>query len=288
MSKTIMQNVMKTTQGKRKWIHYKKRSIIDVPPFIGWDKLLSLIDACNEIDYDIYYRDYCRERDKGLIACLFETGGRIGEVVSLSKANFDFTPKDYCVVSGMLLEKRYEKTGSYIEVLETEPTGAHAKLYEPQLLENGKQIWKRKRWRTTITSEKVQRLRIRRAFPILKKEPLYPVMEQYIKHHHGELLFPSPKLRKNKTRFMTCTNAWLIINRIQNLTGIELWPHWFRSQRASQLKKEYGFKTDDRKDWFNWLTDPMASLYTKTRAKEMAALMLQPKANVSKLTINRP
>lgn len=266
---------MKTVQGKRQWIHYKKRSIIDVPSFIGWNKLLSLIDACNEIDYDIYYRDYCRERDKGLIACLFMTGGRVGEVVCLTKSNFDFTPKDYCVVSGMLLEKRYEKIGSYIEVLEEEPTGAHAKLYEPQLLETGKQIWKRKRWRTTITSDKVQRLRIRRAFPILKKEPLYPIMEQYINQSHSELLFPSSRLRKNGTRFMTSTNAWLIINRIQTLTGIELWPHWFRSQRASQLKKEYGFKTDDRKDWFNWLTDPMASLYTKTSAKEMAALMLQ-------------
>jgi len=284
----MQKNILKSVKGKRQWIHYRKRSIVDVPPFVGWDKLLSLIDACNEIDYDIYFRDYCRERDKGLIACLFETGSRIAECLSLTKANFDFTIKDYCVVSGMLLEKRYEKTGSFIEVLEEEPTGAHAKLYEPQILETGKQIWKRKRWRTTITSEKVQRLRIRRPFPILKADPLYPIMEQYVKHSHSELLFPSSRLRKNKTRFMTCTNAWFIINRIQKITKIQLWPHWFRSQRASQLKNEYGFDTDDRKDWFNWLTDPMASLYTKTSAREMATKMLQPKANVSKLRINRP
>ena len=125
-------------QGKCKWIRYKKRSSTDIPPFIGWDKLLSLIDACNDIDYDIYYRHFCRERDKGLIATLFETEGRIGEVVSLSKANFDFTPQKYCVVNGMLLEKRYEKTGSYIESLEIEPTGCHARLYEPKLLDSGK------------------------------------------------------------------------------------------------------------------------------------------------------
>jgi len=54
-----------------------------------------------------------------------------------------------------------------------------------------------------------------------------------------------------------------------------MWPHWFRSQRASQLKNECGFTTDDRKDWFNWQTDPMASLYPKTSAKEMANHMLQ-------------
>lgn len=268
---------MKTVQGKRTWVRYKKRSIIDVPPFIGWDKLLSLIDACNEIDYDIYYKDYCRERDKGLIACLFETGGRIGEVVSLSKANFDFTPRQYCIVSGMLLEKRYEKTGSYIETLETEPTGAHAKLYEPKLLDSGKQIWIRKRWRTTITSDKVQRLRIRRPFPILKDERLYLIMEDYVKRLHSDLLFPSSRLRKNKTRFMTTTNAWIILNRVQKLTGIQIWNHWFRSQRASQLKNEYGFSSDDRKDWFNWISDPMAALYPKTSAKEMATKMLKTK-----------
>lgn len=266
---------MKTVKGKRKWIHYKKRSVLDVPPFVGWDKLLSLIDACNQIDYDIYFRDFCRERDKGLIATLFETGGRIGEVVCLTKANFDFTPKQYCVVSNMLLEKRYEKIGSYIEVVEEEPAGSHAKLYEPKLLENGKQVWTRKRWRTTITSDKVKRLRIRRSFPILKSEPLYPIMENYVKESHSELLFPSSRLRKNNTRFMTITNAWIILNRVQQLTGIEIWNHWFRSQRASQLKNEYGFTSDDRKDWFNWQTDPMAALYPKTSAKEMASLMLK-------------
>jgi len=283
-----MKNVMKTVKGKRKWENYYKRSLVDVPPFIGWDKLLSLIDACNEIDYDIYHR-HLRERDKGLIACLFETGGRIGEVVTLAKANFDFSHKRYCIVSDMLLEKRYEKTGSYIEILKEEPTGAFAKLYTPYLHpETGKQQLKRKRWRTTITSDKVLRLRIRQPFPIMKSDPLYPIMEQYVKHSHSELLFPSSKLRKNKTRFMTTTNAWIILNRIQKITGIQIWNHWFRSQRASQLKNEYGFDSDDRMDWFNWLSDPTAALYPKTSALEMATKMLKVKANITKLRINRP
>ena len=268
---------MKTTKGKRTWIRYKKRSIIDVPSFVGWDKLLSLIDACGNVGYDVYYMDFCRERDKGLVATLFETGSRIGECVCLTKANFDFSPKKYAIVSNMLLEKRYEKTGSYIETVNEEPTGAFARLYEPKLLDNGKQIWIRKRWRTTITSEKVQRLRIRRAFPILKSEPLYPIMEQYVKQNHSDLLFPSSRLRKNKTRFMTCANAWIILNRIQKLTGIEIWPHWFRSQRASQLKNEYGFSSDDRKDWFSWKSDPIAALYPKTSPQEMASKMLKTK-----------
>jgi len=101
------------------------------------------------------------------------------------------------------------------------------------------------------------------------------MMEQYVKQSHSELLFPSSRLGKNGTRFMTTTNDWVILNRLQHLTGIQMWPHWFRSQRASQLKNECGFTTDDRKDWFNWQTDPMASLYPKTSAKEMANHMLQ-------------
>jgi len=270
MQKNIMKN--------RKWIRYHKRSIgnpDEVPEFIGWDKLLSIIDACNNIDYDIYYRDFCRERDKGLVAVMFETGGRVGEVVSLTKANFDFNHSKYCVVSGMLLEKRFEKIGSYYETITEKPTGAHAKRYEPQILANGKQIWKRKRWDTTITSEKVKKLRIRKPFPIFKNEPLYSVMEKYVKQNHSDLLFPSSRLRKNKTRFMTITNAWIIIHRLQELTEIQMWPHWFRSQRASQLFHEYGLTWEDLKMWFDWQSEAMASLYAKTSPETLAERMLQ-------------
>jgi len=270
MQKNIMKN--------RKWISYHKRSIgepDEVPEFIGWDKLLSIIDACNNIDYDLYYRDYCRERDKGLVAVLFLTGGRIGEVLSLTNDNFDFTPTKYCIVSNMLLEKRFEKTGSWIEVLNEMPQGVHARLYEPQLLENGKQIWKRKRWNTTITSEKVKKLRVRKPFPIFKNEPLYPIMEAWITRNHSALLFPSPRLRKNKTRFMSTTNAWIIIHRLQELTRIQMWPHWFRSQRASQLFHEYGLTWEDLKMWFSWQSETMASLYAKTSPETLAERMLQ-------------
>jgi len=290
----MQKNILKSVQGERKWIRYHKRSIglDEVPEFIGWDKLLSIIHACDSLDYDIYYRDYCIRRDKGLISTLFMTGGRIGEVVSLTKDNFDFSPKQYCIINGMLLEKRFEKTASWIEVLHEEPKGAHAKLYEPQLLENGEQIWKRKRWRTTIDTEKVKKLRIRKPFPIFKSEPFYIIMENYVKQSHTDLLFPSSRLRKNKTRFMTTTNAWIIINRLQKLTKIDMFPHWFRSQRASQLYNEYGLTWEELKQWFSWQSESMASLYAKSSAESLADRMLKKmkkaKANVTKLRINRP
>lgn len=280
------------------WKRYYRRSVGDsdeVPEFIGWDKLLSIIDACNQIDYDTYYRDYCIERDKALIATLFETGGRIGEVIALTKSNFDFDAHPgYCVVSGMLLEKRFEKIGSYFETVTEKPRGAHAKLYEPMLLEDGRQIWKRKRWDTTIETERVKRKRIRKPFPIFKNEPLYPIMEAWVKRNHSELLFPSPKIRKNGSRTMTIVNGWMIVNRLQKLTGIEMWPHWFRSQRASQLYLEYGLTWEDLKTWFSWESEVMASLYAKMSTESLAERIMQRinqtklKLDITNPTINQP
>ena len=257
------------------WKQFYKRSMRDVPPFIGWNKLLSIIDACNSLPYDIYHRDYCIERDKVLFTTLFLTGGRITEVLALEKNNFDTDvhskENDYCIVANMLYLKRYEKVGSYFETTEKEPTGSFAKMYEPKLRPDGSQYWIRKRWRTSTASPSVQAKRIRKPFPILKREPLYPILETWLQRNHSDLLFPSPKKRKDGTRHMTRANAWTIINRLQELTKIEMWPHWFRSQRASQLKNEYGLSKDDLQDWFQWTFDP--TIYPKTSPGEMAAKM---------------
>lgn len=265
------------------WTSFYKRSMRDVPPFIGWNKLLSVVNACNQLPYDIYHKDYCIERDKALFTTLFLTGGRVSEVLALESDNFDYDihdkHDDYCIVQNMLYLKRFEKTGSYIETLEEEPTGTFARLYEPKLLDNGKQVWKRKRWRTSITSPRIQAKRIRKPFPILKREPLYPILESWVTRNHSSLLFPSPKKRKNGSREMTRYNAWTIIHRLQELTGIEMWPHWFRSQRASQLKNEYGLSKDDLQDWFQWTFDP--TIYPKTSPKEMVAKMTGQDMNMS-------
>ena len=259
------------------WKHYKKRGIYnDAPVFIGWDKLLSIIHACDNLEYDTYFRTYCIERDKGLIATLFQTGGRIHEVLKLRRQNFLFDAhKKYCIVKGMLLEKRFEKTGSYIETIEEEPEGAFARLFEPKLLDNGKQVWTRKRWRTTTDSPRVKQMRIRKPFPILKSEPLYPVMREWIERNHSDILFPTPKKRRNKSPYMTGANSWVIIHRLQELTKIEMWPHWFREQRASQLAREYGFTWEHLMKWFSWETERQARKYGKTAEEDLAKVMLK-------------
>ena len=42
---------------------------------------------------------------------------------------------------------------------------------------------------------------------------------------------------------------------------IHLWNHWFRSQRASQLKADYGFAEGDLMEWFQWLDFKTATHY---------------------------
>lgn len=268
-----MQKCIKRKDGT--WKHYTKRGIYNkAPPFIGWDKILSVIDACNQVDYDTYFREYCIERDKALIATLFETGGRIKEVLSLRTDNFDFSNPQYVVVRDMLLSKRFEKIASYFETVEEMPTGSTAKLFQPKLLDSGKQVWVRKRWKTSIDTPQVKELRIRKAFPILKSEPLFQIMEQWIKRNHGTLLFPSPKTRRNGSRQMTTTNAWLIIHRVEEITKIEMWPHWFREQRASQLAREYGFTWEQLMKWFSWETERQARKYGKTTEEDLAEILI--------------
>jgi integrase len=67
----------------------------DVHGFCGWDFLQLLISKC------------LRDEEKLLISTLFETGGRIGEVLKLRRENF-VDKGDFIVVDSMSVEKRRE------------------------------------------------------------------------------------------------------------------------------------------------------------------------------------
>ena len=72
---------------------------------------------------------------------------------------------------------------------------------------------------------------------------------------------------------MTPTNAWVIIHRLQEITGIEMWPHWFREQRASQLAREYRMTWEQLMKWFSWETQRQARKYGKTTEIDLVAAM---------------
>jgi len=97
------------TEGYWATHEYSRGSILrDVNQFCGWELLQKIIQECNNTNY---YRmgDSLRKRDKALIATLFETGGRISEVLALRTSNFRISP-ERTLVTGMIVVKNKTPT----------------------------------------------------------------------------------------------------------------------------------------------------------------------------------
>ncbi|MCJ7732140.1 tyrosine-type recombinase/integrase, partial [Candidatus Bathyarchaeota archaeon] len=74
-----------------------------------------------------------------------------------------------------------------------------------------------------------------------------------------DYLFPSPSRNLHLCR----QRAYQIVTSIGDRVGIQVWNHWFRSQRASQLATEYSFDIQVLADWFKWSKLDTARIYTK-------------------------
>jgi len=168
-----------------------------------------------------------KPRDQALIASLFETGGRISEVLNLEKRHFRLED-DYIIVIGMMVEKRFKKIGEYKD-------------------KKGKV-----RWNTKIS-------KAYRTFPILRSEPLSHILSDWIQERTKKL-FRIGRIR-----------AYQIITKIDP----DVWCHWFRAQRASQLALEYGFSVHDLVEFFDWKTLSMAIHYSRMGWKGLAAKMVR-------------
>jgi hypothetical protein len=54
---------------------------------------------------------------------------------------------------------------------------------------------------------------------------------------------------------------------------LHLWLHWFRSQRASQLVRDYGFEVIDLIKYFSWEKYETALHYAQKGWKDLASKM---------------
>jgi len=167
-------------------------------------------------------------RDQALIAALFETGGRVSEVVQLRLRNFQ-VEEEAVIVTGMRVLKRFEKVKEY-----EDETG-------------------RVRWVTKPVYE------TRGRFPILVKEPLVPYLLSWLEESE-DYLFPSSAEHRNH---ISRSWAYKIVRRVGDRLGRHIWPHYFRSQRASQLVQDYGFDLHQLLRFFNWKNIPTALRYAK-------------------------
>ncbi|MCJ7731591.1 site-specific integrase [Candidatus Bathyarchaeota archaeon] len=208
----------------------------DVEEFVGWDTLMGLVEECERSEYKpcpawdmdpFDYRERLIIRDQALIAALFLTGGRVSEVVGLRVSNFEVLPLDIRV-KGMAVLKRYKKIDSYLD-------------------EQG---------RKRFVTEKITMTR--GTFSISRDEPLVPYLLDWIKESE-DYLFPSPSRNLHLCR----QRAYQIVTSIGDRVGVQVWNHWFRSQRASQLATEYSFDIQVLADWFKWSKLDTARIYTK-------------------------
>jgi integrase len=171
----------------------------DVKQFCGWALLKDIVEAARSIGFK-------GTRNAGFVATLFNTGGRVSEVLALKPTNFRIFKGCHpplVVVENMPLLKRYEKTGEYID-------------------ENGKRHFHTKR----IPA-------VRNSFSMRVDEPLIKpmlvwIVEAYKAHY--EYLFPSPyKADQPLSRKW----AYQLMRKIGNRLGIHLYDHWFRGKEQA-------------------------------------------------------
>ncbi|MHA2429113.1 MAG: tyrosine-type recombinase/integrase [Candidatus Hermodarchaeia archaeon] len=159
---------MSLTRGWYWQVHgedYKRVSVEAIDRFCGWPFLLKIVNECKNTEYRISpawtppnissekYQQFLIIRDQGIIATMFETGGRVSEVLALRKNNFEIT-NDWIRVVGMPVLKRHRKDKETGEIIKIPTT--------------------------------------RGRFGIPRAEPLVPYMLRIIKMAK-DYLFPSPK-----------------------------------------------------------------------------------------------
>jgi len=177
--------------------------------FCGWDYLRSLIDLCKT------------PFEMGLISGIFETGGRISEVIDLFGSSFDFeTHPEVVIVRKMKLLKR---------------------------------------WRKNKETGEVTKIRSYRTFPIRVDEQLVPELRNWISECRFDRPFGIS--RSKAFLVVRDIGKRLGNEQIPNtlkkdgsrpLRSSELSPHIFRAEKASQLVEDYGFDVLSLNQFFGW------------------------------------
>lgn len=218
----------------------------DVKHFCGLETMQKIIEAAPN--------DFV----KAFLAFLFSTGLRVSECLSLRKSNFQVVENaepPFLVVSGVLLEKRYEKVEEYFECdlcHTTQPKSKECVSCHADLVAHGK-----RHFTTRKTVEEI------REFPIPLNEPFSDILLAWLEKS-SDYLFPSPYTGKPYTRVW----AYLQIRSIGDQLGLELWPHKLRSERACQLGNK--LKAESLMERFSWEDWNTAKKYSKKGAIGLA------------------
>lgn len=182
--------------------------MVDVPPWIGWEKLLSYYDKCP------------KQLHKDVFTILFETGGRVSEIIELRPEQFVWND-EAITIAGMTVLKYRRRMRRDVYIKRDE----HDVLAEDLV-------------------SFVERCKTDYLFP--RTTPFY-----------GE-----PIAGEHTSR----VRIYLLTREISD----DLWPHFFRSQRASYLVYVRGLNAFELKDWFGWKSMDSAGHYVRQTGKAMA------------------
>jgi integrase len=227
---------------------YFRLNVYDhIEEFCGWQPIEELIKYAGS------------QRNEMYLTCLFKTGGRAGEVLRLNTDNFVVDKrKKVLFCKNMKLEKRFKRI---------------------------------KREDGTVIREHVEA--VRRKFPILLEESLTRELLEYLSASPEGPLFRSPyKSHESLTvswgyKLIRKVNDGLpkplfralgldvpFIVRGKKVAGVlHLWQHWFRSQRARQLREDYDFTESELMEYFSWLDMRTAIRYSAVGASKLAEKM---------------
>lgn len=286
-----------------------RRTLEDITGgFVGWAKIASLVEECKNTQYyrnpSKMFSDEVRTqmrlklqlRDRDLISSAFLVGGRISEVLMLRTNNFAVY-EDFVIVRGAPLLKRYERKRELVETRENPPTEKAEKNHV--WIWNEKQLVFEKYYVTTVPV-----IKERESFPIPRWEPLCEYLIERIKVA-DDWLFPTDyETTKKETvgvqkwieeRFNNNSRLWISPQRAfqivsdvgfragltvekEGVKTLGIWDHWIRSQRASQLARDYEFGDNYLNAFFGWVEPRDAGTskrYTKVGLEGLEDQMLE-------------
>ncbi len=180
-----------------------------------------------------------------MVATLFTGGFRVSEVVKsdhggLKKENLTYVPASNVLrFTNVPVMKKYDKIAGTGVICHD--MGSH----------KGHAVWDADHRHYEATRKTEPKDILRNCFAPWF-EPFPPMIWEYAKRfNQGQYLFPFDRHR-----------AYRIVRKISP----DIWPHWFRSQRARQLGEEYengGYKWNKEvmSKWFNWISEEMARVY---------------------------
>jgi len=264
----------------------------DVSFFAGWDYLIDLVEQTREVlnkkfPKRIGWLSYDKNKagrppreitendvlmHQAFISTLFLFGARIREIIGLygknneeispplkkSNIRLDISP-DRIYVENLPVLKHYKKV-DYDILYSDKPVVSSSREFLWHYNKERK-IFERKIWLT-------RRLYKTRTFFFPKDEPLVKYLLGWLNICEDETVFKygynywynfivslDPMIEKYGSRVRE------FMPTDKSMKPRNIYPHWFRAQRASQLALEYSFSLHRLLEWFGWMSVGIAVKY---------------------------